>query len=194
MIERDFAALQDWYELNQAHAELREIATRKIKDPRWRGPDGATLAVSAAGDGLVGQEAARRAAAVVVRLVAEGRIGGRGVLLAGPPGSGKTALAQGVAQALGSGVPFVAIAAPEVYALGVSKTEALTQALRRAVERRDIDVLLDNGPIAPGTLVYPPPGQRDIHQLQLFAQLAADGPVGRLAFLNPPTPQRPIPG
>ena len=33
----------DWYLLNWAHPPLWSATTRKLKDPRWRGPDGATL-------------------------------------------------------------------------------------------------------------------------------------------------------
>lgn len=34
----------DWYLLNWAHPPLWTATTRKLKDPAWRGPDGATLA------------------------------------------------------------------------------------------------------------------------------------------------------
>lgn len=33
----------DWYLLNWGHPPLWTAATRKLKDPKWRGPDGATL-------------------------------------------------------------------------------------------------------------------------------------------------------
>jgi dienelactone hydrolase len=33
----------DWYRLTWGHASLWTAATRKMKDPKWRGPDGATL-------------------------------------------------------------------------------------------------------------------------------------------------------
>ena len=39
----------------------------------------------------------------------------------------------GMAQALGSDVPFTMIAASEVFSLSMSKTEALTQAFRRSI-------------------------------------------------------------
>lgn len=38
-----------------------------------------------------------------------------------------------MAQSLGSDVPFTMIAASEVFSLSMSKTEALTQALRRSI-------------------------------------------------------------
>ncbi|VTT96790.1 Uncharacterized protein OS=Planctomyces limnophilus (strain ATCC 43296 / DSM 3776 / IFAM 1008 / 290) GN=Plim_3664 PE=4 SV=1: Abhydrolase_5 [Gemmataceae bacterium] len=33
----------DWYRLNWAHPPLWVAATRKVRDPKWRGPDGAAL-------------------------------------------------------------------------------------------------------------------------------------------------------
>ena len=84
-------------------------------------------------DGFVGQEEAREAAGLVVRLIKEGKFAGRGILLAGPPGTGKTALAVGIARELGKDVPFVHIAASEIFSAEVKKTEFLTQALRKAI-------------------------------------------------------------
>ena len=84
-------------------------------------------------DGLVGQEEAREAAGIVVRLVKEGRFSGRGVLLAGPPGTGKTAIAIAMARELGEGTPFVSLNASEIYSLEKKKTEVLMQAIRRAI-------------------------------------------------------------
>ena len=82
---------------------------------------------------MVGQTAARRAAGVVVEMVKEGKIAGRAVLIAGTPGTGKTAIAMGMAQALGTDTPFTAMAGSEIYSLEMSKTEALTQAFRLVV-------------------------------------------------------------
>ena len=42
-------------------------------------------------------------------------------------------VSQGMAQTLGSDVPFTIIAASEVFSLSLSKTEALMQALRRSI-------------------------------------------------------------
>ena len=56
-----------------------------------------------------------------------GKIAGRAILLAGTPGTGKTAIAMGMAQALGTDTPFTAMAGSEIFSLEMSKTEALTQ-------------------------------------------------------------------
>ena len=62
-----------------------------------------------------------------------GKIAGRAILLAGTPGTGKTAIAMGMAQALGNDTPFTAMAASEIFSLEMSKTEALTQAFRKSI-------------------------------------------------------------
>ena len=45
---------------------------------------------------MVGQINARKAAGVILKMVQQGRIAGRAILMAGPPGSGKTAIAMGI--------------------------------------------------------------------------------------------------
>lgn len=55
-----------------------------------------------------------QAAGIVLRMIQEGKIAGRAVLLAGQPGTGKTAIAMGIAQALGEDTPFTMLAASEV--------------------------------------------------------------------------------
>ena len=84
-------------------------------------------------DGMVGQIEAREAAGIIVRMIKEGKFAGNAILIAGPPGSGKTALAIGIAKELGEDVPFVHIAGSEIYSSEVKKTEFLTQTLRRAI-------------------------------------------------------------
>lgn len=83
--------------------------------------------------GMVGQLQARRAAGVILKMVQNGTIAGRAVLVAGPPSTGKTALAMGLSQSLGKDVPFTAIAGSEIFSLELSKTEALTQAFRKSI-------------------------------------------------------------
>lgn len=83
--------------------------------------------------GMVGQQAARRAAGVILQMIKDGKIAGRAVLLAGQPGTGKTAIAMGMAKALGEEAPFAMMAGSEIFSLEMSKTEALTQAFRKAI-------------------------------------------------------------
>jgi len=104
-----------------AHSHIRGLGLDDTLDPR------------PVSQGMVGQTAARRAAGVVVEMVKEGKIAGRAVLIAGTPGTGKTAIAMGVAQALGNDTPFTAMAGSEIFSLEMSKTEALTQAFRKSI-------------------------------------------------------------
>jgi DNA polymerase III delta prime subunit len=71
-----------------------------------------------------------QAAGVILRMIKAGKIAGRAVLLAGQPGTGKTAIAMGMAKALGEETPFAMMAASEIFSLEMSKTEALTQVCR----------------------------------------------------------------
>merc|ERR1711963_281790 len=83
--------------------------------------------------GMVGQIKARKAAGVILEIIKEGKIAGRAVLIAGQPGTGTTAIAMGMAQALGTDTPFTSIAGSEIFSLEMSKTEALTQAFRKSI-------------------------------------------------------------
>lgn len=105
------------------------------------------------GNGFIGQVAARevhelpdtlpipwtkayrcfQACGVVVDLIKAKKMSGRAVLLAGGPGTGKTALALAVSQELGTKVPFCPIVGSEVYSTEVKKTEALMENFRRAI-------------------------------------------------------------
>ena len=92
-----------------------------------------TLEARAVSQGMVGQKDARRAAGIVVQMVREGKIAGRCILLAGEPSTGKTAIAVGMAQALGNETPFTSMSGSEIYSLEMNKTEALSQALRKSI-------------------------------------------------------------
>ncbi|CAL5202446.1 unnamed protein product [Lathyrus oleraceus] len=84
-------------------------------------------------EGMVGQVNARKSAGIILQMIKEGIIAGRAVLLAGQPGTGKTAIAMGMAKSLGLETPFAMIAGSELFSLEMSKTEALTQAFRKAI-------------------------------------------------------------
>jgi len=104
-----------------AHSHIRGLGVDDSFEPR---PES---------QGLVGQIPARKAAALIVQMIKEGQISGRAILIAGQPGTGKTAIAMGMAQALGAETPFTMLAASEIFSLEMSKTEALTQAFRRSI-------------------------------------------------------------
>jgi RuvB-like protein 2 len=123
-----------------AHSHIRGLGLDDALDPRT------------SSQGMVGQLKARKAAGVILKMVQAGKIAGRAVLIAGPPSTGKTAIAMGMAQgkkklsidiflietkenllALGTDVPFTMLAASEIFSLEMSKTEALTQAFRRSI-------------------------------------------------------------
>lgn len=104
-----------------AHSHIRGLGLDDRLEPRQNS------------QGLVGQGKARKAAGMILKLVQQGKIAGRAMLFAGPPSTGKTAIAMGMAQSLGQDVPFTMIAASEVFSLSMSKTEALTQAFRRSI-------------------------------------------------------------
>ncbi|OXA37636.1 ruvB-like helicase 1 [Folsomia candida] len=86
--------------------------------------------------GLVGQEEAREAAGIIVDMIKMKKMAGRAILFAGPPGTGKTAIALAMAQELGSKVPFCPMVGSEVYSSEIKKTEVLMENFRRAIGLR----------------------------------------------------------
>lgn len=104
-----------------AHSHIRGLGLDDVLEAR------------AVSQGMVGQKDARRAAGIVVQMVREGKIAGRCILLAGEPSTGKTAIAVAMAQALGTETPFTSMSGSEIYSLEMSKTEALSQSLRKSI-------------------------------------------------------------
>ncbi|KAF0444537.1 RuvB-like 1 [Gigaspora rosea] len=89
-----------------------------------------------AADGFVGQTSAREACGIIVDMIKSKKMAGRALLLAGAPGTGKTAIALAIAQELGSKVPFCPMVGSEVYSSEVKKTEVLMENFRRAIGLR----------------------------------------------------------
>ena len=104
-----------------AHSHIRGLGLNDALEPRHTS------------QGMVGQLQARRAAGIILEIIKEGKIAGRGVLIGGQPGTGKTAIAMGLAQSLGTDTPFTAISGSEIFSLEMSRTEALTQAFRKSI-------------------------------------------------------------
>jgi RuvB-like protein 2 len=119
-----FQAARDTTQLERigAHSHIHGLGLNELLEP-----------VEGSSHNMIGQQSARRAMGVVLKMARAGKIGGRSVLLAGPPSTGKTALAMGLSQELGEDVPFTNLSASQVFSLEVSKTEVLTQAVRRSM-------------------------------------------------------------
>ncbi|MCS7096179.1 MAG: RuvB-like domain-containing protein [Candidatus Bathyarchaeota archaeon] len=84
-------------------------------------------------DGMVGQEKAREAAGLVVKMIKEGKLSGKCIILAGPPGTGKTAIAVAISKELGENVPFIQMSGSEIYSTERKKTEVLIEAIRKCI-------------------------------------------------------------
>ncbi|RLI11248.1 TATA box-binding protein [Candidatus Bathyarchaeota archaeon] len=121
-------------------ADIREVPTRITQFERigahthikGLGLDENMKAVKVK-DGMVGQEKAREAAGLVVQMIKEGKMSGRVVILAGPPGTGKTAIAVAISRELGSNVPFIQMSGSEIYSTEKKKTEVLIEAIRKCI-------------------------------------------------------------
>lgn len=121
-------------------SEVRQTNTRENRTAAHSHIKGLGLRSDGTADtsshGFVGQSSAREACGVVVDLIRAKKMAGKAVLLAGGPGTGKTALALAVSQELGTKVPFCLMTGSEVYSAEVKKTEALMENFRRAIGLR----------------------------------------------------------
>ncbi len=115
------------FERIAAHSHIRGLGIRNGK-------------AEFASDGMVGQVKAREAAYIVVQMIKKGKLAGRAILLAGPPGTGKTAIAVAIAKELGKDVPFITLSGSEIYSTEIKKTEVLMRAIRRAIGVRIKDI------------------------------------------------------
>jgi RuvB-like protein 2 len=69
--------------------------TELMADIRGLGLDD-SLQPRPSSQGMVGQLKARKSAGIILQMIKEAKIAGRAVLIAGPPGTGKTAIAMGI--------------------------------------------------------------------------------------------------
>ncbi|CAN0909910.1 RuvB-like protein 1 [Linum grandiflorum] len=117
----------------QSTAKKQRIATHTHIRGLGLEPSGNAIPLAA---GFVGQIDAREASGLVVDMIRQKKMAGKALLMAGPPGTGKTALALGISQELGSKVPFCPMVGSEVYSSEVKKTEVLMEHFRRAIGLR----------------------------------------------------------
>lgn len=118
----------------KSNTKAQRIATHSHIKGLGLKPDG--TAIIPESNGLVGQEKAREAAGIVVELIKSKKMAGRALLLAGAPGTGKTALAMAIAHELGPKVPFCPMVGSDVYSSEVKKTEVLMENFRRSIGLR----------------------------------------------------------
>lgn len=103
-----------------AHTHIRGLGLENMKAVKVK-------------DGMVGQERAREAAGLVVEMIKQGKLSGKTVIFAGPPGTGKTAIAVGISRELGANVPFIQMSGSEIYSSERKKTEVLYEAMRKCI-------------------------------------------------------------
>ncbi|EOR01153.1 hypothetical protein E3P92_01767 [Wallemia ichthyophaga] len=131
------AATGETSQIPQANTSARESRVATHSHIRGLGlqEDGSAV-VGTGSAGWVGQTTAREACGIVSDMIKLRKFSGRALLLAGAPGTGKTALALSISHELGSKVPFCPMVGSEVYSSEVKKTEVLMENFRRAIGLR----------------------------------------------------------
>ncbi|KAK9317462.1 TIP49 C-terminus-domain-containing protein [Lipomyces starkeyi] len=121
--------------INEIKSSPRDNRTAAHTHIKGLGLDEYGLATRVDG-GFIGQQNAREACGIIVDMIKAKKMSGRAILLAGGPGTGKTALALAMSQELGPKVPFCPITGSEIFSTEVKKTEALMENFRRAIGLR----------------------------------------------------------
>ncbi|TKR72834.1 hypothetical protein L596_020228 [Steinernema carpocapsae] len=139
----DIASSSKVVKISDVQSTVKKQRVAAHSHVKGLGLDPATRTANAEGNGFIGQTQAREAAGVIVDLIKAKKMAGRAVLLAGPPGTGKTAIALAMAQELGDKMPFCPMVGSEVFSSEVKKTEVLMENFRRAIglrvkERKDV--------------------------------------------------------
>ncbi|KAK0403182.1 hypothetical protein QR680_016764 [Steinernema hermaphroditum] len=139
----DPASSSHMVQLSDVQSTVKKQRVAAHSHVKGLGLDPATGDANPEASGFIGQRDAREAAGVVVDLIKMKKMAGRAMLLAGPPGTGKTAIALAMAQELGDKMPFCPMVGSEVFSSEVKKTEVLMENFRRAIglrvkERKDV--------------------------------------------------------
>ncbi|KAK7207481.1 TIP49 C-terminus-domain-containing protein [Myxozyma melibiosi] len=121
--------------INEVKSSGRDSRTATHTHIKGLGLDDQGFATRVDG-GFIGQTGAREACGIIVDMIKAKKMSGRAILLAGGPGTGKTALALAMSQELGPKVPFCPITGSEIFSTEVKKTEALMENFRRAIGLR----------------------------------------------------------
>lgn len=82
-LDSEFIKEIGWRPTLGTHSHIRGLGLDDALEPRK------------SSQGMVGQLKARKAAGVILRMIQQGKIAGRAILIAGPPSTGKTAIAMG---------------------------------------------------------------------------------------------------
>jgi TBP-interacting protein len=88
-------------------------------------------------DGMVGQQKAREASGLIVQMIREGKLSGKTMILAGPPGTGKTAIAVAISKELGANVPFIQMSGSEIYSSERKKNRDTLRGYPKVHRRRN---------------------------------------------------------